>query len=381
MEIKYVAALLCITAVLVLNGGCGEEDRRNVAILGGAIMSGIAQTQQAQKMYQRPDWKPEDYFDDPQVIRLCHAIRNRDIALIDRLIAEGADVNAQGVGNMTPLLWAFVQGRPWKKPPSRSNDSFPSNIDKWALEEFDAIHLSIFTKLLEHGADPNVRFTNSFFPAIGLPEDGKPHTPITRVIARLPFPYFEAVMDNGGDQHLYSSINEGITYSDMVVQRAGYLASKADMLKKNQWLIASGIDVNQVSEAGTTFLMSAVNSGDYDLAIMLIEAGADWLMAFPDNPGFLASIVHTLVQQDNPQMTSSPLYGVFRSPERFASYLKLIEILEERGADFDLERKIVRPGQIELVRMNTEKAELIRQELRILEQQRRELYERIRQKE
>jgi ankyrin repeat protein len=60
----------------------------------------------------KPQWKANDYFDDPKVIALCKAIDARDLKEIDRLVAEGADVNAKGKGNMTPLLWAFPENKP-----------------------------------------------------------------------------------------------------------------------------------------------------------------------------------------------------------------------------------------------------------------------------
>src|SRR5215471_13824001 len=72
-------------------------------------------------------WKAEDYFTDPQVIALCKAIQANDLTEMDRLITAGANVNAKGKDNMTPLLWAFPDNK-----------------------------LDRFKKLLEHGADPNV---------------------------------------------------------------------------------------------------------------------------------------------------------------------------------------------------------------------------------
>ena len=57
--------------------------------------------------YQNFGWRAGDYFDDPKVIELCHAIEAKNVEEVDRLVAAGASVNAQGKDNMTPLLWAF----------------------------------------------------------------------------------------------------------------------------------------------------------------------------------------------------------------------------------------------------------------------------------
>ena len=366
MSKYFLSRLVCLCLVLaaiVPLVGCDENTKKNIAILGGAISSGIAQSRQSQSSYQRPDWKAEEYFDDPKVIRLCNAIRKRDLTLIDKLIAEGADVNAKGKGNMTPLLWAFVQGRPWNKPPSLANRNKPGFTEKWASEEFDAAHLAIFTKLLEHGADPNVQFTATFFEKNNHINDGLPHMPITRIVQFLPLSYFETVMKHKGDPHLYYSLREPITYVDSVVSHANPFTSKDDSLTRLQLLINAGVDIDQVDDEGMTHLMYNVSSGNYDKAIMLVEAGADWLMASPKEPGFLAPIVGSLVRQE----------------VQTASYLKLVKILEEKGADFDLERKIRRPGQIDIGRMNIDEAESTRREIERLLLQRRELYERIQQ--
>jgi ankyrin repeat protein len=78
-------------------------------------------------------WKAADFFTDPQVIALCDAIAANDVARMKERIAAGADVNARGKGNMTPLLWAFVDNKPER-----------------------------FRLLLEAGANPNVYIESDF---------------------------------------------------------------------------------------------------------------------------------------------------------------------------------------------------------------------------
>jgi|GEM_PF-2112476 len=323
----FLSRLVCLCLVLaaiVPLVGCDENTKKNIAILGGAISSGMAQTQHAQSLYQRPDWKAEEYFDDPKVINLCNAVRKRDLALIDRLIADGADVNAKGRGEMTPLLWADVQGHPWNKPPSLSQQKQPGFTGRWLEAEYDAVHLTIFTKLLEHGADPNV-------PAGIFLENGERWYIIQAVASNLP--YFEAVMKNGGNPNLTSTYRKGASLL--------HLVHDAHSL---QLLIDAGADPNQTDDDGLPPLMSA---GTGEKALILIEAGADWLMASPENPDYLAIIVNRLVWRD------------VQTP----SSMKLIEVLEEKGADFDLEREII----------GTPRGK----DREVLQQQRRELYERI----
>jgi hypothetical protein len=91
----------------------------------------------------------------------------------------------------------------------------------------------------------------------------------------------------------------------------------------------------------------------------------------PEELGFLAPIVRRLAQQGD--------QGNFRSLEHRESYLKLLEILEEKGADFDLEQKIVSRDSIDGVRMDRELLRPILEEGARLRQKRRELYERLQQ--
>jgi hypothetical protein len=93
----------------------------------------IARMAPASTWHQKCGWKAEDYFDDPQVIALCKAIEASNLVEIDRLVAAGANVNAQGKDKMTPLLWAYPD----------------SNLQR-------------FKRLLELGADPNVVIESDF---------------------------------------------------------------------------------------------------------------------------------------------------------------------------------------------------------------------------
>src|SRR5262249_43090774 len=151
----------------------------------------------------------EEYFDDPQVIALCHAIEANDLAEIDRLIAAGANVNAKGKGNMTPLLWAFPDDK----------------MDR-------------FKRLLEHGANPNVVTESDFNTHGGLSSGDS----VTHMACRTEFAgYFEAVFAHGGDPNLDK---RGDTPLFSVIN--GVRADKKTMV---QSLITKGADLNHMSGA------------------------------------------------------------------------------------------------------------------------------------
>jgi hypothetical protein len=60
----------------------------------------------------RPDTDPALYFDDPKVQQLCRSIRSNKLDEMHRLIAAGVNVNTQGDGGITPLVWALAQTNP-----------------------------------------------------------------------------------------------------------------------------------------------------------------------------------------------------------------------------------------------------------------------------
>lgn len=121
--------------------------------------------------HQKVGWNAEDYFDDPQVIALCEAIEENDLDEIERLVANGADVNAKGRCNMTPLLWALPDEK-----------------------------IERFTKLLELGADPNVLLTCDIKTLGPGFSSGSSVTHIVAKKERLEF--FQAVFNHGGDPNL-----------------------------------------------------------------------------------------------------------------------------------------------------------------------------------
>jgi len=126
--------------------------------------------------HERYNWKAEEFFDDPQVIALCKAIEAGDLEEIDRLVAEGADVNTRGKDNMTPLLWAF---------PGEKTEAFK--------------------RILEHGADSSVVVTDHFnTQRTRHPDDLiRPGDSVLVLAARTSRPYhFKYVMQHGGNPNL-----------------------------------------------------------------------------------------------------------------------------------------------------------------------------------
>ncbi len=180
------------------------------------------------------NWQAEDYFDDPQVIALCDAIEANDLPEMDRLIAAGADVNAIGKDNMTPLLWAFPDNK-----------------------------LDRFTKLLEAGADPNVVVT-SYFDSKGIMPDDS----VMTLAAGTNFEgYLKAVLKHGGDPNLEGRLGRLPLHCVMT--------SGPNPEERIKMLLKAGADINGVGEAGDPPIIRAAGYGNFPLAIFLLEQGAD----------------------------------------------------------------------------------------------------------
>ncbi|WP_197529030.1 ankyrin repeat domain-containing protein [Aeoliella mucimassa] len=217
---------------------------------------------QAIEMKSRPfhekyKWIAEDFFDDSQVIALCKAIEANDLKEMDRLLAAGADANAKGKGNMTPLLWAYPENHPER-----------------------------LKKLLEHGADPNVIFTSDFNTrrSIIVPGDS-----VTHMVCDCYFPkYFEYVFEHGGDPNLVHPQSHN---TPMLVLIYGLCQDKKAKLQR---LIDLGADLeanhdDELTGYATPVTVSISCFSQFDLTLLLLESGADYRRHRPDHA---ARLIH-----------------------------------------------------------------------------------------
>jgi hypothetical protein len=239
--------------------------------------------------HQRCGWKAEDYFTDPKVIALCKAIEANDLAEIERLVKAGADVNAQGKDKMTPLLWAF-----------------PDN------------HLPRFKWLLEHGANPNVVVEGEFNTRQSISRGDS----VTLMACKTSHPgYFEAVFDNGGDPNIRHTGPLGFSQTPLfaVITRGG-----GDKVAKVRRLIDLGADMNALSN-GKTAVMQAVSwFGQYEIALMMLEAGADF-RTYDESE--IQRLIHIVVGQER-RLNE-------QAPEQQAKFHELVKWLEDHGESYE----------------------------------------------
>lgn len=248
-------------------------------------------------------WKAEEYFEDPLAVKLCQAIEIDAVDEMERLIAQGADVNAKGKDGMTLLLWAF---------PDRK-------IERFAC-------------LLEHGADPNVYFESDF--SVGhrpfhiYPENQKlfhdrgchPGQSVTHLASRSPLiEYMQLVFANGGDVNLVDKKTKE-TPLNVVIRRG-----MPDMKDRARLLVEKGADVNRYSPwKGNYPAVRAIQIHSYDVAIFLLQSGADYNLKKPKDS---RTLVHWVLMHEE--------HYPFASPSRNAGYTALVDWLKANNAPLD----------------------------------------------
>jgi hypothetical protein len=249
-------------------------------------------------------WRAENYFVDKQVIALCHAIEQDDVKEMEQIIAAGANANAIGKDGMTPLLWAFPDGK-----------------------------LERFACLLEHGADPNV-VIHSDFNTKSRPfhpsPDGKPILPdrgchagqsVTLLAARSPIvEYMKLVFDHGGNPNLLDEKTKEAPL-DAAIDRYYY----PTRLERVQILIDKGANLNRYCEYRKSYpAMEAVKNQNYDVALLLLKAGANPKQYQPDD---VWKLIHFLLQQE-------PSVKNYES-DRAADFHSLVKWLEQHGENVE----------------------------------------------
>jgi uncharacterized protein len=268
-----------------------------VAVVSFAAGCGLLNLLPGRTIHQKCGWKAEDYFTDPKVIALCKAIEANDLAEMERLVKAGAEVNAQGKGKMTPLLWAYPDNR-----------------------------LPRFKWLLEHGANPNVVIESDF----NVRNYMSPGDSVTVIACKTSFPgYFDAVFDHGGDPNQPCVQLLGLgdqTYNEPPLKAViGTLGRKPEeKLKQVMRLIALGADMNALNPDSTPVMDAVLWPGQFDLALTMLEAGADFRKYMDDER---KRLIH-LVAMEEERLDEY-------SPEKRAQFHELVKWLEDRGESYE----------------------------------------------
>lgn len=149
-----------------------------------------------------------------------------------------------------------------------------------------------------------------------------PGDPITHFVCRTHFPgYFELVFDHGGDPNLVHPVSKDTPIFALIT------GSAVDRKKKVKILIAQGANLNYADRSGTTPVVKAVvRFGQYDLALLILEAGANYSVYME---GKNLKLVHVVYDETSDRINRS------RSPEQQADYNRLVEWLEDHGESLE----------------------------------------------
>ena len=161
------------------------------------------------------------YFTDPKVQQLVQAAQSGDESTINELVASGVDVNAQGIGNTTPLIWAMK-----------------------------AHNYRGVEALLANGANPNQRY-----------EDG--YTPLWFAAGGNDLTLLEMLLKHGGDPNIWVDRN----------MNPLMFAIEQDRMDNYRMLLNYGADINNVNELHNGIAVYAVAIGDFKLAHKILQSG------------------------------------------------------------------------------------------------------------
>lgn len=186
---------------------------------------------------------------------LFDAVRNDDLATLKGALAHGADANARGDRNMTPLMAAAAYGSPEAMrillaagADVNATNDFEATALMWGIGEIEKVRL-----LLDKGADVNaVSKLKSTALLLACERDG------TEEAVKL-------LLARGAD----------LKVTDKPGNNPLTGASLANNTAVVRLLLEKGADVNSRDGFGDTALMNAAGNGNLEMTKMLLAKGAD----------------------------------------------------------------------------------------------------------
>jgi ankyrin repeat protein len=168
----------------------------------------------------------EGYWGDGANAQLARAAAEGRVEDVKRLVKGGAQVNAVGKQNMTPLVWALTARNP-----------------------------AGMRALLELGADPNQR--------VG-PE--KQFHPVWLAAGQDQPEQLRVLLEFKGDPN---APHKGADYVPLL----RVLGAGPSALTNTQLLVKSGADINASDQIGNPFILDASSLGHYDIILFALQNG------------------------------------------------------------------------------------------------------------
>ena len=289
-----------------------------------------------------------------------NAAESRDTQLVKRLFKNGADVNAEQVDGMTALHWAAYHdnaalgGRLLKKGANASVKN------RYGITPLHLACLNgnaqLIGTLIEHGADPDDSINGGETALMTAARTGKLEAVKVLLRAGAEVDAEErnnqtAVMWAAAEGHtaVVRALVEAGSDFNRSLGRSGfnafYFAIREGRTGVVKYLLSKGADVNgamrpesngqDYARRGTGPLLLAVENGHYDLAVVLLDAGAN---AHDARTGF--SILHALTWIRRPDIGEGAAGDPAPQGSGRRNSLQFARELVRRGAkvNFQLER-------------------------------------------
>jgi ankyrin repeat protein len=257
---------------------------------------------------------------------LLAATQNRNYQMGKFLIENGADVNIANKGGWTPLYLA--------------TDNRNLEGGDYPTRRPDMDDLEFITLLLESGADPNARLTEStetrtVFTNQWLDENGA--TAFLRASQSGDLELMQRLLEYGADPHIYTeldvtplSVAAGIGWVEGITSEW----STAQTVEAVKLLLELGIDPNHQADTGRVALHGAAHKGATEVVRVLVEAGARMdIRDFgnTDNRGSPELAAHTWLPIDYADgLVRVGVQSAIAHPETAAA---LRELMEEAGLE------------------------------------------------
>jgi ankyrin repeat protein len=168
--------------------------------------------------------KATDAFTDPKTIALVMAAQKGDVEGVHTAVRSGADPNARGKDDATPLLVVLA-----------------TTINKAGL-----------AALLSAGADPSLPATRGV-------------APLTLVVRAKDPELLQIMLKGGANPNWQGSTGEPLIW----------LAARDDRWDNVDTLLKSGADINALDGSGYTTVMRVASLQQYDRVMWLIARGAN----------------------------------------------------------------------------------------------------------
>ena len=144
---------------------------------------------------------------------------------------------------------------------------------------------------------------------------------MTLMVCKTSYPgYFDAVFDNGGDPNIRHTGPLGFSQTPLFAVITRGAGDKAAKIRR---LIELGADMNVLSNGGTPVMQAVSWFGQYELAIMMLDAGANF-RTYGESES--QRLIHIVAKQER-------RLGQY-TPEQRAKFHELVKWLEDRGESY-----------------------------------------------